>query len=825
MFRSLKKCIFSYPLIRFQLDDMFDKQKALLDTIPTVPTPSQVITKLLPHQIKGLSWMVHRETAEHKQPFWTEAVEKGQTVWLSEITNSSQQNKPTGVSGGLLCDDMGLGKSLTTICLLLSNPPPGHVFSDGNDGNENEDKKPAAAETSSSAESDVDYDNRDMPSQSSVKKLKVGQLRSIAAQSESSDNLSIKGMKKAGLVDAIVDGLEDGTISLKTYYSVSESSCSTATPARPIGNFAVCSTTLIVCPVSVMSNWIEQVYQHIEPGVLTIEMYQGTNRTRCLPLVQANAIDILLVSYQTLAADYGKYFSKDGNPSGKKRKGPGIDPAASIFDINFHRVVLDEAHTIRNGKAKATKACLKLQATHRFGLTGTPLQNKPEDIRPLLSFLQSDPLGEEAVFRRAISQPIRRGEDVGLARLRAIMCHFALRRTKDKEGINLVDRTMQVCSVTFSDGSVHKRVHDTLFDSARGVFAALLSAGDKEALSEYMGILETLLRIRQACCSGLLIPKDRMERAERVLADLKRRKDSKGEPLTAGEGKKLLEKLKGIFTDEDESAECCVCLENFSVDSAIILRSCSHIYCKGCITHVAGMRDRRCPLCRTAFEKNDMVEMCAASKAASKAEEDTADGKKEKSLNEIADEELANSPKVSALLKAIGDIEDASEKCVIFSQFTSFLDIIGKALDDAGHSFTRIDGRMNTNKRVAAMADFNSNTGDSPRFILCSLLAAGTGINLTRGNHVYLMDTWWNRSVEDQAMDRVHRLGQTRDVKVTKFVMKDSVEEKILTLQEAKYALGKGALEKLSAEDMRKARISALRDLFQIADGSLKAED
>ena len=84
---------------------------------------------------------------------------------------------------------------------------------------------------------------------------------------------------------------------------------------------------------------------------------------------------------------------------------------------------------------------------------------------------------------------------------------------------------------------------------------------------------------------------------------------------------------------------------------------------------------------------------------------------------------------------------------------TSFLDLIGQALKQAGHVFVRIDGSMTTTRRIAAVSSFCSDdsTESSPRFILCSLHAAGTGINLTRGNHAFMMDCWWNQAIENQA--------------------------------------------------------------------------
>ena len=84
-----------------------------------------------------------------------------------------------------------------------------------------------------------------------------------------------------------------------------------------------------------------------------------------------------------------------------------------------------------------------------------------------------------------------------------------------------------------------------------------------------------------------------------------------------------------------------------------------------------------------------------------------------------------------------------------------FLDLIGEALKVDGHEFVRIDGSMSSEERTRALNDLNNN--EDVRFILCSLRAAGVGINLTRANYCFLMDPWWNASIENQAIDRVHR--------------------------------------------------------------------
>jgi SWI/SNF-related matrix-associated actin-dependent regulator of chromatin subfamily A3 len=161
-------------------------------------------------------------------------------------------------------------------------------------------------------------------------------------------------------------------------------------------------------------------------------------------------------------------------------------------------------------------------------------------------------------------------------------------------------------------------------------------------------------------------------------------------------------------------------------------------------------------------------------------------------------------------LDLIGDME-TDEKGVIFSEWTSFLALIGKELKAEGYTFTRLDGSMNPVERQEAMHQFENG---APRFMLCSLKAAGVGITLTRANVVFLMSPWWNSAVENQAADRVYRIGQKRDVRIYRLVMAGSVEERMVEYQDAKAALGKGSMEKIKKKDLAAAKIAALCDLF-----------
>lgn len=164
-----------------------------------------------------------------------------------------------------------------------------------------------------------------------------------------------------------------------------------------------------------------------------------------------------------------------------------------------------------------------------------------------------------------------------------------------------------------------------------------------------------------------------------------------------------------------------------------------------------------------------------------------------------------------------------TERAVVFSQFTGVLDICADALGAVGVSCCRIDGGVAAARRVQILRTFGCDSG-GPTVMLCSLKAAGVGLNLTRANHAFLLDPWWNASIEEQAFDRIHRIGQTRPVRVVRYVTKYTVEQRMIELQEAKSAQAKGALARLSEAEQKRANMQDLCKLFDGFKAELAAE-
>ncbi len=162
--------------------------------------------------------------------------------------------------------------------------------------------------------------------------------------------------------------------------------------------------------------------------------------------------------------------------------------------------------------------------------------------------------------------------------------------------------------------------------------------------------------------------------------------------------------------------------------------------------------------------------------------------------------------KLEACMELIQSARDGGHRMLVFSQFTSMLEILQKNLEEAGIAYYTITGSVSKEKRLQMVKDFNE--GDTPVFLI-SLKAGGVGLNLTGADVVIHYDPWWNLAVQNQATDRAHRIGQTKKVTVYKLIVKNTIEEKIQKLQETKKDLAEqiiggetGQLGALSREEI-----------------------
>lgn len=168
------------------------------------------------------------------------------------------------------------------------------------------------------------------------------------------------------------------------------------------------------------------------------------------------------------------------------------------------------------------------------------------------------------------------------------------------------------------------------------------------------------------------------------------------------------------------------------------------------------------------------------------------------------------SSKISALLRYLEDLRQLGSKSIVFSQWTAFLDLLQIPLYRGNFQFVRLDGTLNQQQRERVIREFSEN----PHILvmLISLKAGGVGINLTAASNVFLLDPWWNPAVEEQAIMRIHRIGQTKAVSIKRFIMKDTVEERMQQVQARKQRMISGAL---TDQEVRSARIEELKMLFR----------
>ena len=265
------------------------------------------------------------------------------------------------------------------------------------------------------------------------------------------------------------------------------------------------------------------------------------------------------------------------------------------------------------------------------------------------------------------------------------------------------------------------------------------------------------------------------------------------------------------------------------IEDPVITRKCRHVFCRVCLTSAITARSRGCPYKDGACGQQlnpglDFEPLNPSSRAAGDGlggeggawqDEDDGDGGNDdgdaawKLDHENLMLQFVHSTKTLALRDQLREwqVNHPDDKIVIFSQFTRMLDIAEHVIDQEGWICTRYQGGMSLNARQEALDNFRCEP--ECHIMLTSIKAGGVGLNLAHANLVVSLDLWWNVAVELQAFDRVHRLGQKKEVFITRFLVRNTVEERLLDLQQqklqlAKAALGEGdlALGKLTREEL-----------------------
>ncbi|MED6149722.1 DNA repair protein rad5b [Stylosanthes scabra] len=548
---------------------------------------------------------------------------------------------------------------------------------------------------------------------------------------------------------------------------------------------------------------IDELETHSKEGSLSIFIHYGGGRTTDPELLASH---VVLTTYTVLSGAY----KNDGERSIYHR-------------VQWYRVVLDEAHTIKAHKSQGAMAAFALTSHCCWCLTGTPLQNSLEDLYSLLCFLRVEPWCNWAWWSKLIQRPYENNDPTALKLVKAILKTMMLRRTKetkDKHGRPIlllppVDTHFIECEQSGSECDFY----EALFTRSKIQFDHYVAQG--KVLHNYANILDLLLQLRRCCNHPFLVMSGNSEK----YADLSRlaRKflqssaeslnicSSENDPQKQAELNKLATKFlrdadssstsmqSRAYIEEvlehiqkGENLECPICME---APDDPVFTPCAHRFCRECLfSHWGTSEGGKCPICRQQLHKSDLI-ICPS----------------ESAFKVDIENNMTESSKVSKLLDFLQNIQKSSpgEKNIVFSQWTSFFDLLENPLRRRGIEFLRYDGKLTQKQREKVLAEFNQTK--EKRVLLMSLKAGGVGLNLTAASNVFIMDPWWNPAVEEQAIMRIHRIGQKRRVVVRRFIVKDTVEDRLRQVQARKQRMIAGAL---TDDDVRSARIQDLKMLF-----------
>ncbi|XP_060189935.1 DNA repair protein RAD16-like [Lycium barbarum] len=482
-----------------------------------------------------------------------------------------------------------------------------------------------------------------------------------------------------------------------------------------------------------------------------------------------------------------------------------------LHSVKWDRIILDEAHYVKDRRSNTTKATLSLESSFKWALSGTPIQNLVGDLYSLVRFLQIVPysfyfckdcdcrtLDHSSTtecpqcphtsnrhfcwWNRYITTPMTHegssgnGRDAMVLLKHKILNCILLRRSKKARAADLA---LPQKIVTLRKDSLDVKEEDyymSLYNKGQAQFNTYVQAGT--LMNNFAHIFEILTRLRQAVDHPYLVVYSSTALAK-----------------------------SGNLDSGNVDQPCGLCHE--TVDDPVVT-SCMHVFCKTCLMDfAASVGQVPCPLCSELLT----VDFTANNDNGQNSKPTLKGFKSSSILNRMQLDAFQSSTKIDALREEIRFMieRDGSAKGIVFSQFTSFLDLIHYSLQKSGINCVQLVGSMSIDARAAAITTFTADP--DCRILLMSLKAGSVALNLTVASQVFMMDPWWNPAVERQAQDRIHRIGQYKPVRIVRFVIENTIEEKILKLQEKKDLVFEGTIGG-SSEAFGKLTEADLKFLF-----------
>ncbi|KAI0112636.1 SNF2 family N-terminal domain-containing protein [Hypoxylon sp. NC0597] len=548
--------------------------------------------------------------------------------------------------------------------------------------------------------------------------------------------------------------------------------------------------TLVLMPPVALMQWAQEIESYTDGKVKTL-VFHGTNsKAKNASAKELRKFNVIMMSYNTLESMYRK------QEKGFTRKEGTYKEKSAIHQIKFHRVILDEAHCIKSRQTMTAKACFALNTEYRWCLSGTPLQNRIGELFSLVRFLKITPFasylckkckcsdlewlaGDDhmctqcghsmmqhvSLFNQELLTPIthygnRDQGKVAFDKLHLLNSRIMLRREKKDytSSMDLPVKEIYVDRQFF--GEEENDFASSVMTNSKRKFDTYVAQG--VLLNNYANIFGLIMRMRQVADHPDLILKKTSEGGQNVLI-------------------------------------CCICDE--PAEEAI-RSTCKHDFCRSCAQNYINSQDAPdCPQCHIPLSIDlEQPEI----------EQDEALFKKSSIINRIKMENWTSSTKIELLVHELHRMrsDNASQKSIIFSQFTTMLQLIEWRLRRAGITTVMLDGSMNPQQRQASIDHFMKNV--DVECFLVSLKAGGVALNLTEASRVFIVDPWWNPAAEWQSADRCHRIGQTRPCIITRLCIEDSVESRMVQLQEKKTKMinstinaDHASMEALSHEDLQ----------------------
>lgn len=529
--------------------------------------------------------------------------------------------------------------------------------------------------------------------------------------------------------------------------------------------------TLVVAPTVAIMQWKNEIDQHTKDK-LKICIYHGGNRNyKSKDLEQ---FDVVLTTYAVIESVYRKQIH------GFRRKNGTVKEKSQLHGVKFYRAILDEAHNVKDRQSNTSKAVNALNTEKRWCLTGTPLQNRIGEMYSLIRFLNIEPFPKYyctvcdcsskewkfSDFRHCdkcshmgmqhtnffnhfmLKNILRHGvEGPGLEsfnNIQTLLKSIMLRRTKVEraDDLGLPPRIVTVRRDFFNEEE--KDLYRSLYTNIKRKYNSYVEEG--VVLNNYANIFSLITSMRQLADHPDLV--------------LKR--------LTANNDSNLGVIICRLCNDEAEEP---------------IESKCHHRFCRLCIkeyvdSYLETNQKLTCPVCHIGLSID-------LSQPALEIDEEAM--KKQSIVSRVdMSGKWRSSTKIEALVEELYKLRSNKRtiKSIVFSQFTSMLDLIEWRLKRAGFETVKLQGSMSPTQRDETIKYFMNNI--HCEVFLVSLKAGGVALNLCEASQVFIMDPWWNPSVEWQSGDRVHRIGQYRPVKITRFCIEDSIESRIIELQEKK---------------------------------------